>query len=49
MAIDVVCNMEVDEKNAKWKSEHKTKTYFFCSAMCKQEFDKNPEIFIRPA
>ena len=49
MAIDVVCNMEVDEKNAKWKSEHKAKTYFFCSAICKREFDRNPEKFTKPA
>ena len=31
--------MMVNEKNAKFKSEHMGKTYYFCSAMCKQKFD----------
>ena len=42
MALDVVCGMEVDEKTAKWKSEYKDKTYYFCGPMCKVEFDENP-------
>lgn len=42
MAIDPVCKMEVDEKTAKFKSQHKGKTYYFCAAGCKQLFDKNP-------
>jgi YHS domain-containing protein len=46
---DVVCNMEVNEKTAKWKSEYKAKTYYFCSSICKQKFDKNPEKFVRSA
>ena len=49
MAVDVVCNMQVDEKTAKWKSEHKAKTYYFCSQMCKQAFDKRPEKFVKSA
>jgi YHS domain-containing protein len=43
MVLDVVCKMQVDEKTAKWKSEHKGKTYYFCASTCKQKFDKNPE------
>ena len=42
MAKDPVCGMNVDEKTAKFKSEHMGKTYFFCSQMCKATFDKNP-------
>jgi YHS domain-containing protein len=49
MALDVVCNMQVDEKSAKWKSEYRAKTYHFCSQMCKQKFDKSPEKFIKSA
>jgi len=49
MVFDVVCKMEVDEKAAKWKSEYKGKTYYFCSPMCKQKFDRNSEKFIKPA
>jgi len=42
MAEDPVCGMMVDEKIAKFKSEHKGKTYYFCSQTCKTAFDKNP-------
>mgnify|MGYP001044993881 FL=1 len=49
MVLDIVCNMEIDEKTAKWKSDYKAKTYYFCSQMCKQKFDRNPEKFIKPA
>jgi len=49
MVLDAVCNMQVDEKTAKWKSEYKAKTYYFCSPICKQKFDRSPERFIKPA
>jgi YHS domain-containing protein len=42
MAKDPVCGMNMDEKKAKFKSEHMGKTYYFCSQMCKTTFDKNP-------
>jgi len=42
MAKDLICGMNVDEKTAKYKSEHMGKTYYFCSQMCKATFDKNP-------
>jgi len=42
MAKDPICGMSVDEKTAKYKSEHMGKTYYFCSQMCKATFDKNP-------
>ncbi|MEM3673328.1 MAG: YHS domain-containing protein [Candidatus Bathyarchaeia archaeon] len=42
MAKDPVCGMNVNEKTAKFKSEHKGKTYYFCSQTCKAAFDKNP-------
>ncbi|MGH2403538.1 MAG: YHS domain-containing protein [bacterium] len=43
MARDPVCGMMVDEKNAAGKSEHKGKTYYFCSSGCKAAFDQDPE------
>ena len=43
MVSDVVCGMEVDAKNTKWKTEYKGKTYYFCGQICKLEFDANPE------
>jgi YHS domain-containing protein len=41
--------MEVEEGTAKWKSEYKAKTYYFCSSICKQQFERNPEKFVKPA
>ena len=42
MAIDPICKMEVDEKTAKYKTEHMGKTYYFCAPGCKVTFEKNP-------
>jgi len=47
--IDPVCGMEVDEEKAKvtgLTSDHMGKTYYFCMAACKAEFDKGPEQFV---
>lgn len=47
MVKDVVCGMEVYEKKASLKSEYKGKTYYFCSAMCKTNFDENPDRYVK--
>jgi len=47
MVTDVVCQMKVDEKTAKWKSEYKGKTHYFCGPTCKREFDRNPENYVK--
>ncbi|HEU5400665.1 MAG TPA: YHS domain-containing protein [Terriglobales bacterium] len=44
---DPVCGMQVDEKNAAGKSEHNGQQFYFCSADCKKQFDKNPEQYTR--
>jgi len=41
-AIDPICKMKVEEKSAKFKSEHEGKTFYFCSAGCKSKFDSDP-------
>lgn len=46
MAIDPVCKMNVNEKNAKFRSSHEGKEYFFCSPGCKTSFDKDPGKFL---
>jgi YHS domain-containing protein len=46
MVKDPVCGMNVDEKTAKFKSEHMGKTYYFCNQSCKTTFDKNPMKFV---
>lgn len=43
-AIDVVCNMKVEEGLI--SSEYKSKVYSFCSEHCKKQFDNNPSEFI---
>jgi YHS domain-containing protein len=43
MAKDPVCGMRVDEKGAADKSEYKGKTYYFCSAGCKKQFEDKPQ------
>jgi Cu+-exporting ATPase len=48
MERDLVCGMMVDPKTSR-KSEYRGKTYYFCSAGCMTEFDKNPEKFIGKA
>ncbi len=47
MAKDPVCNMEVNEKTAKWKSDYKGKTYYFCNPSCKSTFEKNPIKYVK--
>jgi Cu+-exporting ATPase len=46
MATDPVCKMTVDENKAAGKSEHKGKTYYFCSPVCKTKFDLDPTRYI---
>jgi Cu+-exporting ATPase len=47
MAIDPVCNMEVDEKKAAATYEYRGKKYYFCAVGCKERFAKDPERFIK--
>jgi Cu+-exporting ATPase len=46
MAIDPVCKMEVDEKQAAATSDYKGKKYYFCSVGCKKAFDEKPEKYL---
>ena len=46
MAIDPVCLMEVEEATAKWTSEYKGKTYYFCAPGCKFSFEEDPEKYL---
>ena len=47
MAIDPVCKMSVDEKTAKFKTQYKGKTYYFCAPGCKLAFEEDPEKFLK--
>jgi len=45
--VDPVCKMTIEDKDA-GTSTYKGTTYYFCSPVCKEDFDKNPESFINP-
>jgi YHS domain-containing protein len=47
MAIDPVCGMKVDEKNAKFKTKYQGKTYYFCAPGCKVAFEETPEKYTK--
>jgi YHS domain-containing protein len=39
--------MNVSEADAKYTSINGGKKFFFCSAACKHEFDKNPHKYVK--
>ena len=47
MATDPICKMNVAEAGAKYTSMHQGKMFFFCSAACKQQFDKEPQKYAK--
>ncbi|MCJ7497243.1 MAG: copper ion binding protein, partial [candidate division Zixibacteria bacterium] len=47
MPRDPVCGMEVKEEEAAGSSTYKGGIYYFCSLHCKEEFDKDPERFLK--
>jgi Cu+-exporting ATPase len=47
MAIDPVCHMEVNEKEAAGKVEYQGQTYYFCSASCQKQFEAEPAKYAR--
>jgi YHS domain-containing protein len=47
MAIDPVCEMDVDENKAAAKYDYKGETYYFCAVGCKEAFSKDPEKFLK--
>ena len=44
-AIDPVCGMTVDVATARHRSVHDGRTFYFCSAGCRQRFEKDPARF----
>lgn len=49
MVKDPVCGMSVSEGSAKANLVHQGRTYYFCSAFCKQMFEREPEKYVPPA
>jgi YHS domain-containing protein len=49
MARDPVCEMQVNEDKARSEGltvDYQHTTYFFCSLGCKQQFEKDPRLFV---
>ncbi len=42
LAVDPVCGMKVDPHTAKHRTEHAGRTYYFCSAGCREKFIADP-------
>lgn len=49
MTKDIVCGMEVSEKEAEYRSQYEGQTFYFCSDECKMKFDESPEEFMTAA
>ena len=47
MATDPICRMNVAEADVRYTSVHEGKKFYFCSAACKQQFDKNPQKYAK--
>jgi len=43
---DPVCGMQI-AKETSLKSNFKESTYYFCSQNCKENFNKNPESYVK--
>jgi len=39
--------MQVDEKNAQFKSYYKGKMYFFCGRACRDALENDPEKYLQ--
>jgi YHS domain-containing protein len=47
-ATDQVCGMTVDPLTSQHKTAYRDTIYWFCSAGCQAEFEKEPERYLRP-
>ena len=45
MTTDPVCGMEIEEGQAKARSEYDGRTFYFCSEECKELFDEDPAAY----
>ena len=47
MVTDPVCGMQVDPYKAAAKSIYQGQTFYFCSTLCKQMFDREPDKYLQ--
>ena len=46
MGLDPVCGMDVNPASAEAQSEYGGVSFYFCSAACKEQFDRDPARYI---
>lgn len=46
-AFDPVCNMALEEDEAAATATYDGKIYYFCSAACRNDFQEDPEAYLR--
>ena len=46
---DVVCGRAIDASTMVWASRYHGEPYFFCSLMCREQFELDPEAFLPPS
>lgn len=46
MARDPVCAMDVEIARAAASADYEGRTYYFCSLQCKDDFERQPEIYV---
>ncbi|MEQ6887263.1 heavy metal translocating P-type ATPase [Halomonas sp. CS7] len=44
---DPVCGMKVDPHQAEHRASHEGKTWYFCSARCRQKFEGDPDAYLQ--
>jgi Cu+-exporting ATPase len=49
MEKDPVCGMQVDPETAEDTTHYQGRTYYFCSAECKREFELDPRKYVEQA
>jgi Cu+-exporting ATPase len=46
---DLVCGMQIPASRTRDFSEYQGQTYHFCSTVCKDQFDRDPERYVSQA
>lgn len=46
LAYDVICGMTIEKSKASGQSRYKGKDFYFCSLMCREKFDLDPERYL---
>lgn len=48
ITFDLVCGMEIVQREAKYAHKHSGTTYYFCTSTCLQHFKDAPERYLQP-